>query len=215
MLPTFGAKWLIPLLPQFQQREPQVTLHFVPYVDGYDFKSPTLDSSILFGDGHWPGARAHYLVGQQVALIAPPLGSPGAPAIRTPQDLIGCTRLRHVTIPDAWAQWSQAQGVSEMRALDGPQFDQFQSIIRAVMAGMGVALVPRCLVQDEIASGLVTEPLPGHGYTSHLGYWFCYPEGRAHHGALSSFRSWLLETAAQSSAAMVTASQASASDLPT
>jgi LysR family glycine cleavage system transcriptional activator len=208
VLPTIGAKWLIPRLPQFQQREPQVTLHFVPYVHSYDFESPTLDCSILFGDGHWPGARAHYLVGQQVALIAPPDNSPGALRLRSPEDLIACTRLRHVTIPDAWAQWSQAHGVTGMRALDGPQFDQFQSIIRAVMAGMGVALVPRCLVQDEIASGLVTEPLPGHGYASHLGYWFCYPEGRSHHGALGTFRNWLLESAAQSSAAMIAASQA-------
>lgn len=196
VLPTFGAKWLIPRLPQFQQRQPQVTLHFVPYVHSYDFKSPALDCSILFGDGHWPDTRAHYLVGQQVALIAPPCDSLGALDIRTPQDLVACTRLRHVTIPDAWARWSQAHGVAGMGTLDGPQFDQFQSIIRAVMAGMGVALVPRCLVQDEIASGLVTEPLPDHGYVSPLGYWFCYPEGRSPQGALDAFRSWLLEAAA-------------------
>src|SRR5215218_623886 len=34
-LPTIGAKWLIPRLPQFQQLHPQITLHFVPYVQGY------------------------------------------------------------------------------------------------------------------------------------------------------------------------------------
>lgn len=37
-------------------------------------------------------------------------------------------------------------------------FDQFQDIIRAVMASMGVALMPRCLVHDELTSQLVTEP---------------------------------------------------------
>ncbi|MNY83608.1 hypothetical protein D3C86_2264860 [compost metagenome] len=55
---------------------------------------------------------------------------------------------------------------------------------------------------------MVTEPLPG--YTSHLGYWFLYPEGRAHHGALASLRDWLLESAAQSAAAMIAASRAAA-----
>mgnify|MGYP000213853308 CR=1 FL=1 len=50
-LPTFGAKWLIPRLPQFQQQHPQVTLHFVPYVHSYDFERPELDCSILFGEG--------------------------------------------------------------------------------------------------------------------------------------------------------------------
>jgi DNA-binding transcriptional LysR family regulator len=68
-----------------------------------------------------------------------------------------CTRLRHVTVPQAWSRWSETYGVEDMDPLSGPQFDQFQTI-RAVQAGMGVALVPRCLVQDEINAGLVSEP---------------------------------------------------------
>ncbi|KAF1044092.1 MAG: hypothetical protein GAK38_03711 [Xylophilus sp.] len=66
---------------------------------------------------------------------------------------------------------------------------------RAVMAGMGLALVPRCLVADEIANGLVAEPLPG--YRSTLGCWFCHPEGRAPVPALGCFRDWLLAQAEQ------------------
>lgn len=89
-LPTFGAKWLIPRLPDFQRRHPQTTLHFVPYVHGYDFQRPELDCSILFGDGHWPGARSHYLAGRDVALIAPRQGL-AEPPIRTPRDLARCT----------------------------------------------------------------------------------------------------------------------------
>jgi LysR family glycine cleavage system transcriptional activator len=62
-----------------------------------------------------------------------------------------------------------------------------------VTVGMGVALVPRCLVQDEITAGVVDEPLAGGGYQSSLGYWFCYPEARARLGPLVRFRSWLLD----------------------
>jgi DNA-binding transcriptional LysR family regulator len=195
-LPTFGAKWLIPRLPQFQHRHPQITLHFVPYVHGYDFSNPELDCSILFGEGHWPGARSHYLSGNQVALIAPREGVAETP-IREPRDVARCTLLRHVTVPEAWLRWSETHGVAGLDPLAGPQFDQFQTMIRAVMAGMGVALVPRCLVQDEIAAGLVAEPLPQGGYHSDMGYWFCYPEGRAQLATLDRFRTWLLELAAQ------------------
>ena len=185
-LPTFGAKWLIPNLPDFQAQHPQVTLHFVPYVQGYDFESPTLDCSILFGDGHWPGTRAHYLTGQDVVLIAP-----RGHAIRTPADVARNTRLRHVSVPQDWARWSEQHGV-EFDPLTGPQFDQFQTIIRAVQAGMGVALIPRCLVQDEINAGLVSEPLPHHPVTSSSGYWLCYPESRANLKPLQQFRDWLV-----------------------
>jgi DNA-binding transcriptional LysR family regulator len=191
-LPTFGAKWLIPKLPAFQRKHPQVTLHFVPFAHGYDFERPELDCSILFGDGHWPGAKAHYLVGRDVALIAPRTEVADAPPIKMPRDVARYSLLRHVTVPQAWLHWSEAHGVSGLDPLGGPQFDQFQTIIRAVMVGMGVALVPRCLVQDEIASGMVEEPLKDGGYRSNLGYWFCYPEGRSQLGTLDSFRTWLL-----------------------
>ena len=61
------------------------------------------------------------------------------------------------------------------------------------MAGMGVALVPRCLVIDEIASGLVSEPLgPQGGCTIGRGYWLAYAEERARLGTLVAFRDWLL-----------------------
>lgn len=193
-LPTFGASWLIPRLPQFQLRHPQVTLHFVPYAQGYDFESPNLDCSILFGEGHWPGARAHYLDGQDVALIAPP-ASLGGPAIRSPHDIAQYTRLRHLTIPHAWMTWAQAWEVHNLDPLAGLQFDQYQTIIQAVMAGMGVALVPRCLVEGQIAKGLVSEPLPAHGLVSNLGYWLCYPESHANIAPLVALRTWLLEQA--------------------
>ncbi|AOG22082.1 LysR substrate-binding domain-containing protein [Acidovorax sp. RAC01] len=197
-LPTFAAKWLIPRLPLFQQQHPQVTLHFVPYVHSYDFERPELDCSILFGEGHWPGAHAHYITGNEVALIAPRTRVADW-TIDTPGDVAHHTLMRHVTVPEAWLRWGEAHGVPGLvDPLAGPQFDQFQTMIRAVMAGMGLALVPRCLVHDEIAAGLVREPLAhramGGGYVSDMGYWFCYPEGRTQLHALQCFRQWLLQT---------------------
>jgi LysR family glycine cleavage system transcriptional activator len=198
-LPTFAAKWLIPRLPRFQEQHPQITLHFVPYVHSYDFERPELDCSILFGDGHWPGAHAHYITGNEVALIAPRT-SVADWVIKAPGDVARYALLRHVTVPEAWARWAETHELPGLIApLTGPQFDQFQTMIRAVMAGMGLALVPRCLVHDEIATGVVREPLAQHpmggGYRSDMGYWFCYPEGRTQLHALQCFRQWLLQAA--------------------
>ena len=78
-----------------------------------------------------------------------------------------------------------------VNALLGPQLDQFHSLIRAVMAGMGLALVPRCLVSDDVAQGLVSAPL-NDGYRDDMGYYLCYPESRSHLKPLASFRDWLL-----------------------
>lgn len=188
-LPTFGAKWLIPRLPAFQREHPHITLHFVPYVQGYDFHRADLDCSILFGLGHWPGAVAEYLTGRDVILIAPPAPK-GKPVLRRASDVARFTRLQHVSVPHAWSHWCEAHGVKDVNPFAGPQLDQFHSLIRAVAAGMGLALVPRCLVQDDVGAGIVSAPLDD-GYVDEAGYWLCYPESRAHLAPLVAFRQWL------------------------
>jgi LysR family transcriptional regulator, glycine cleavage system transcriptional activator len=188
-LPTFAAKWLIPRLPDFQKQHPQIALNFVPFAQGYTFERADLDGSILFGQGHWAGAVAHYLVGREVMLIAPPAPK-SKPWLKKPQDISKFALLQHVSVPQAWAHWCEAHGVINTNPLAGPQLDQFHSLIRAVMAGMGLALVPRCLVQDDIAAGLVSAPLDD-GYTDDSGYYLCYPEAKSQLIPLVNFKEWL------------------------
>jgi LysR family glycine cleavage system transcriptional activator len=194
-LPTFSAKTLIPRLPQFQKMHPQIELHFVPYVQGYDFSRADLDCSILFGLGHWPGATAEYIAGREVTLIAPPLALQQSP-LKKPQDVARYVLIHHTTVPNAWDEWCTAHGVQGVNAFAGPTLDQYHGVIRAVAAGMGVALVPHCLVQDDIASGVITTPMPD-GYRSDHGYWICHPEARASFDPLVKFKAWLLGEFAQ------------------
>ncbi len=189
-LPTFGAKWLIPRLPKFQRQHPQIALHFVPYLHGYDFHRADLDCSILFGDGHWPGARADYLTGRKVMLIAPPAPK-GKPLLRKAQDITKFPLLQHTSVTQAWAHWCEAHAVVDVNPYAGPQLDQFHSLIRAVAAGMGLALVPECLAREDVAAGIVSAPLQD-GYVDDLGYWLCYPESRSNLTPLIHFRNWLL-----------------------
>ena len=105
------------------------------------------------------------------------------------------TLLHHVSVPQAWAHWAVVHGVTNINTLAGPRLDQFHSLIRAVMAGMGIALVPYCLVKDDITAGLVSAPLQTAyrgGYLGDTGYYLCYPEARCHLLPLSHFKNWLL-----------------------
>ncbi len=165
-LPTFGSKCLMPRLPAFQRLHRQIALHFVPYVQGYDFTRADLDCSILFGDDNWPGAVTEYIAGHEMALIALP--SPPSRHIKSAQDVTNITLLHRVSVPQAWVHWASVRGVKNFNPLAGPQLDQFHSLIRVVMAGMGVALVPHCLVKDDIAAGLVSAPLKTNCYGGFL-----------------------------------------------
>lgn len=191
--PTFSARFLIARLPDFARLHPRITLHFVPYLLGTGGRLPQgADCTIAFGDGHWPDAQAHYLAGRELALIAAPHM---ASAIAGTADIARCTRLHHISVPEAWQRWAAAHHVHGLDVLRGPKFDQFQSVVQAVIAGLGVALVPKVLVEQEIARGTLTQPLGAAlGVTIERGYWLCYPDTHAQLGTLRSFCRWLLQT---------------------
>jgi LysR family transcriptional regulator, glycine cleavage system transcriptional activator len=187
--PSFGAKWLIPRLPAFQAAHPEVHLNFVPFTKGNDFSLPELDCAFRYGEGNWPGLRSHYVAGREVILIAPPK-LPASQRVRKREDICRHALLQHPMEPTAWPRWCERHGVHHPNPMGGPRLDQVTTIVRAVMAGLGLGLVPRCLVEDEIAAGLVTAPFAQEVF-SETGFWLCYPEAKAQLPPLGSFRAWV------------------------
>lgn len=201
-LPTFAAKWLIPRLPAFQAAHPKVMLQFVPYVQGYDFHRTDLDCAIRYGEGPWEGAVCEYVIGRRMVLIAPPAGR-RQPALKRPADVARHRLLHHVTVPSAWSEWCEGHGVSGINPHGGIQLDQYAAIVRAVAAGMGLGLVPQCLVEDELARREVVMPLRGAAgvHEAAAGYYLCYPENKSSIEPLLAFRRWLMQVAQGGAAA--------------
>ena len=192
VLPTFAAKWLIPRLPAFQAAHPRALLQFVPYLQGYDFTRPDLDCAIRYGEGPWPGTIAELVTGREMTLISAPQRAGGAP-LSHPADVANHRLLQHANVPRAWSQWCELHHVAGVNPHSGIQLDQYGAIVRAVSAGLGIGLVPTCLVEDELAGGEVVAPLlDGAGrFEADAGYVLCYPEHKASLPALVAFRKWL------------------------
>ncbi|KAA0179642.1 MULTISPECIES: transcriptional regulator GcvA [Cupriavidus] len=193
-MPTLGAKWLIPRLPQFFERHPEVTLEFVPHAQGYDFSQPDLDAAIRFGDGVWPGSLADYMTGREVLPVCRPglLANEPNGVAASPQALLNYPLLHHTTVPEAWSDWLGELGVTTREAWSGPRFDQFSLLTQAALSGLGIALIPRCLIEQELASGALVVAHPAR-VLSKKGYYLCYPEQKQHLPALQTFRQWLME----------------------
>lgn len=189
-VPSFGSRCLFPYLGEFRRLHPNVELRYVPYVRGYDFASHDLDCAIRYGIGIWPGAQADYLAGHEVVVIAPPL-SVGRTLLKEPGDVARHTLLHHVTAPDAWKVWCETNGVQGLSTKAGPRLDMVSSIVQAVAGGMGLGLLPRCVVEEEIATGAVQCPFESTIITV-AAYYLCYPHAKASLPALTSFRSWLV-----------------------
>ena len=55
-VPTFAVKWLVPRLPSFFARHPEVNLNLVSRSAPFDFSAQPFDAAIHYGEPAWPGA---------------------------------------------------------------------------------------------------------------------------------------------------------------
>lgn len=194
VLPTFATRWLMPRLPRFLDGHPDVTVNFAVRLAPFDFSTDPLDAAIHHGEPTWPGAVCERLCDEEVVPVASPAfrDRHGLAAIG---DLAGAPLLHQATRPTAWYDWCVRWGVDPGRAFRGQRFDQFGMIAEAASAGLGVALVPRFLVESELRTGRLVE-LFDCPLSSGTGYWFVYPEAKSGSALVRAFGAWLKAEAA-------------------
>jgi DNA-binding transcriptional LysR family regulator len=189
ILPTFGTRWLMPLVPDFVARHPDITINFATRIGRFDFARERLDAAIHVGQPDWPDAESTLLMNEEVAPVASPDFIAGR-AIRSAADLGRQPLLHMASRPGAWAQWFAHQGLSAP-AGPGMQFEQFSTAAQACLAGLGVALLPLFLIKGELQRGQLVLA-PGGAMQSRSAYYLVVPNDKRQHPPVVSFRAWLL-----------------------
>lgn len=188
ILPTFGTRWLAPRLPDFLQQNPGVTINLVTKMSQFDFRSEAIDAAIHFGQPDWPNCEFQHLRGEVVV----PACSPAFKAEHQwtgVADLSRAPLLHLMSRPDAWEQFFAKHEI-QTPSLEGMLFDQFATAAQAAMAGLGVALLPEFLIQDELANGSLVEAFDAR-MQSRAEYYLCWPSQNSGYGPLIAFRRWL------------------------
>jgi DNA-binding transcriptional LysR family regulator len=177
-MPSFAERWILPRLPDFARLHPRVALSFAPYTRAGDLVGG-IDCAVRYGYGEWPSTESYPLLG-------------GAP--RAPETVAGLPLISHFHFPDKWPTWFETHGLPRSAAAIGTTFDQYGMIVRAVVAGLGCALVPTCLIEAELATGAV-EAVTLAPYEAQRGYHLCIPTAVEPSPALGLFRDWLVREA--------------------
>ncbi|MER9727455.1 LysR family transcriptional regulator [Mesorhizobium sp. M0217] len=189
ILPTFGTRWLMPLIPDFVAENPDITINFVTRIGRFDFARERLDAAIHHGQPDWPDADSTLLMRETVM----PVVSPDFLASRditTAADITRLPLLHMATRPGAWGEWFEEQGLSAPIG-PGMQFEQFGTVAQACMAGLGVALLPQVLIAGELQRGQLVQA-PGQPMQSRSAYYLVVPNDKRGHPPVVSFRDWLL-----------------------
>ena len=190
--PTFSARWLARRLPDFVAAHPGIMINFITRRDRPDFSSDTLDAAIHFGRPEWPGAAFAPICSETVVPVCS-RAIARRHVFRKAIDVLKAPLLILVSRPDAWERWLEAHGAPPA-GVHAMMFDEFESIIQAAIAGLGVGLLPRFLIEPELARGeLVTAiDLP---LESPEGYYLAWPSERSEYPPLIAFRAWLTQAA--------------------
>ncbi|ALM82428.1 LysR substrate-binding domain-containing protein [Bordetella sp. N] len=190
LLPTFGAKWLMPRLHDFYSANPNVLVHLHSRIGDFDLDAAGMDAVIRAEEGPIAGLVSHRLLEEQLVLVASPALLAKHP-IAGPDDLRDVLLLRVASRANVWSEWFDAQGRTPRQLVFGPTFEVTSHLIQAVATGIGVGLVPDFLVEEELASGKLVAPVDFR-YPSGKHYQFAYPAHKAAYAPLAAFRDWLL-----------------------
>lgn len=192
ILPTFGTRWLAPRLGRFLSANPGVTINLVTRLSSFDFRLDSIDAAIHFGHPHWPGAELAFLMSERTL----PACSPDLlkrNAISHPEDLLTVPLLHLTTRPDAWERWFADNGVA-FESVHGMLFDQFATAAQAAIAGLGVALLPTFLIQEDLKRGDLIAAV-NREMESRERYYLAFPPERADYAPLAAFRDWIVSEA--------------------
>ncbi len=194
---TFATRWLIPRLPDLARRHPQITVNIETRTRPFLFSDDVFDAALYAGTAeqvqNWPGTHAVLLMHEEVVPVCS-ASLLGRRKRLSPQALAELPLLQQSTRPDAWRQWFEAMGVETANWQSGPRYELFSMATTAAAHGLGVALAPRLLVEDDLARGDLVVACD-QALTGSRGYYLVSPERRDPPVALGLFRDWLLERA--------------------
>lgn len=198
-MPSFAAKWLVPRLPAFRTKHPDIDVwlstwwNFGDDEDLSAFTDSEVDLAILYGAGDWKGVSATAFMEEDLFPVCAPAYLAQHPLER-PEDLRTATLL-HDEMRQDWTLWLQAAGVTGVEPNRGPGFDDSGLLIQAAMAGMGVALGRSALIQADLDAGLLVAPFAVR-LPSLFSYYVVSRPGADKLPKVAAFREWLIGAAA-------------------
>ena len=190
-LGTFAMKWLIPRLPRFVERHPDLQVRISEADGPIDLREGTFDAAIrMRPDGDLASEDAEvtpFLDHYQGPVLAPELAGGGVLSLEA---MAALPRLHTRSYRQGWADWEAQKGVRLAPAPIDREFDHYFYMLEAAIAGLGVAIGPWPFVSKELDAGRLAAPF-GFVKAPHV-YVALLPRRQARPAA-RRLRDWLLE----------------------
>ncbi|AUB73287.1 LysR family transcriptional regulator [Pseudomonas sp. Lz4W] len=192
---AFAAYWLMPRLPRFHAAWPQIDVSLVTRERSHDALQGDIDVGVLFGQGRFsqgesrwlfneevfPVCSPHLLAGQTLPLSARALGD-------FPLLQLRGEHARH------WFDWYRLFDALKLGPPPAPgqlRFDNYTLLIQAAIAGQGMAIGWKHLVDNLLEQGVLCRPF-AESAQSASGYYAVMPQRKRRNRLAQVFVDWML-----------------------
>jgi LysR family transcriptional regulator, glycine cleavage system transcriptional activator len=160
--PGLASFWLIPRLPSFTREHPGIDVRLDATFELRQLAAEGFDLAIRYTQADKVAGQR--LFGESVLPVCSPKLLRRTP-LRRPEDLAQHTLLQlepSVTggMPIEWEPWLQAMGLSGLEPVSRLSFSGYNELVAAALAGQGIALGRRPLVDALLREQRLVAPLP-------------------------------------------------------
>ncbi|HLU04866.1 MAG TPA: LysR family transcriptional regulator [Advenella sp.] len=175
------ARWFIPRLDRLNQDLPQLRLQLTAGEGELDPRNPNVDATLCFATPPWPDDMLVYDLGAEYigAVISPRCVSYASLVDAPVSALLHEPLMYPASRPQAWTQWAQANQLPADNLQLGTAFEHLYYLLEAATAGLGVAIAPKQVVADDLATGRLVAPWGFVQTRARLSLWV--PRARADH----------------------------------
>ncbi|GGH27090.1 LysR family transcriptional regulator [Cribrihabitans marinus] len=181
--PAFAANWLMPRVPEFRARHPEIDLMIDPNPALNDPVPGGLDLAIRYGAGTWDGFETELLERSGMAVVGAP-SLIGDAVIDEPEQLRSFPWLQELGTTEATV-WLTRHGVEAPDR--GGMYLPGNLALDAARNGQGILVTARLWVQEDVRAGrlrVLFEDSAENGY-------FIVTAPGVSRPALRDFRRWL------------------------
>lgn len=187
--PTFASKWLIPRLPDFTARHPDLDLHILATERMSGFQADGVDLAVRYGRPPFgPGLATELLFEQEIIAVCSPVLLQDRKSPRTEAELADYALLHDAH--NSWPEFIDRHfGRAAQTSYKGISFNQTSHAIEAAIAGQGIVLANRDFVARDMAEGRLTQVIEG-SLSGPFDFYLVWPRYRKS-AALETVIAWL------------------------
>lgn len=199
---AFSTYWLMPRIHAFRERHPEVDVRVLAGDRELDPSADDVDISVCYGDDSVPPGQVRTMLGREAIVPVcapgyrdahPELAGAGAEALRE-QALLHLdpehwNRLHGVVID--WLVWLEHYGVALPEGLHGIRLNNYPMLIDAVLAGRGIGLGWRPIIDDMLADGRLVPAVEEEMHTPRA-YWAAVASDRPLPAGARLVHDWLV-----------------------